>query len=207
MKKLFSLFAISLAALLVGCSDNNVPQEGQQFQQLPANLATYRLPQVTEVFSLNCGHCRKMEEVIPQLEELTNQSIGKVHVTFNESAQVGAMIYYTAEMQLGGKPDHDMMTELFAAVQLGDGSTLTEKKEAIDKVFHSRDLISPYELDEAQQTQLFKAMHLADEITQKGEINGVPTFIVNGKYMVITSGHQDEQGIANTINYLINQNK
>ncbi|NOI13718.1 thiol:disulfide interchange protein DsbA/DsbL [Vibrio hepatarius] len=207
MKKLFSLFAISLAALLVGCSDNNVPQEGQQFQQLPANLSTYRLPQVTEVFSLNCGHCRKMEEVIPQLEELTNQSIGKVHVTFNESAQVGAMIYYTAEMQLGGKPDHDMMTELFAAVQLGDGSTLTEKKEAIDQVFHSRDLISPYELDEAQQTQLFKAMHLADEITQKGEINGVPTFIVNGKYMVITSGHQDEQGIANTINYLINQNK
>ncbi len=207
MKKLFSLFAISLAALLVGCSDNNVPQEGQQFQQLPANLSTYRLPQVTEVFSLNCGHCRKMEEVIPQLEELTNQSIGKVHVTFNESAQVGAMIYYTAEMQLGGKPDHDMMTELFAAVQLGDGSTLTEKKEAIDQVFHSRDLVSPYELDEAQQTQLFKAMHLADEITQKGEINGVPTFIVNGKYMVITSGHQDEQGIANTINYLINQNK
>lgn len=207
MKKLFSLFAISLAALLVGCSDNNVPQEGQQFQQLPANLSTYRLPQVTEVFSLNCGHCRKMEEVIPQLEELTNQSIGKVHVTFNESAQVGAMIYYTAEMQLGGKPDHDMMTELFATVQLGDGSTLTEKKEAIDQVFHSRDLISPYELDEAQQTQLFKAMHLADEITQKGEINGVPTFIVNGKYMVITSGHQDEQGIANTINYLINQNK
>ncbi|KOO09466.1 thiol:disulfide interchange protein DsbA/DsbL [Vibrio hepatarius] len=207
MKKLFSLFAISLAALLVGCSDNNVPQEGQQFQQLPDNLSTYRLPQVTEVFSLNCGHCRKMEEVIPQLEELTNQSIGKVHVTFNESAQVGAMIYYTAEMQLGGKPDHDMMTELFAAVQLGDGSTLTEKKEAIDQVFHSRDLISPYELDEAQQTQLFKAMHLADEITQKGEINGVPTFIVNGKYMVITSGHQDEQGIANTINYLINQNK
>jgi len=207
MKKLFSLFAISLAALLVGCSDNNVPQEGQQFQQLPANLSTYRLPQVTEVFSLNCGHCRKMEEVIPQLEELTNQSIGKVHVTFNESAQVGAMIYYTAEMQLGGKPDHDMMTELFAAVQLGDGSTLTEKKEAIDQEFHSRDLISPYELDETQQTQLFKAMHLADEITQKGEINGVPTFIVNGKYMVITSGHQDEQGIANTINYLINQNK
>lgn len=207
MKKLFSLFAISLAALLVGCSDNNVPQEGQQFQQLPANLSTYRLPKVTEVFSLNCGHCRKMEEVIPQLEELTNQSIGKVHVTFNESAQVGAMIYYTAEMQLGGKPDHNMMTELFAAVQLGDGSTLTEKKEAIDQVFHSRDLISPYELDEAQQTQLFKAMHLADEITQKGEINGVPTFIVNGKYMVITSGHQDEQGIANTINYLINQNK
>lgn len=74
-------------------------------------------------------------------------------------------------------------------------------------MFHSRNLISPYELNEEQQTQLFNAMHLADEITQKGEINGVPTFIVNGKYMVITSGHQDEQGIANTINYLINQNK
>jgi len=205
MKKILALLAISLTSLLVGCSDNSVPQEGQQYQQLPVNLATYRLPQVTEVFSLNCGHCRKMESVLPQLEELTNQSIGKIHVTFNESAQIGAMIYYAAEMQLGKKPDHDMMSELFAAVQMGDGSMLSDKKLAIDEAFHSRTLVSPYEFNEEQQAQLFKAMQLAQEITEKGQINSVPTFVVNGKYMILTSGHQDVEGIANTINYLINQ--
>lgn len=204
MKKILSLILVAFMTILAGCSENSTPKEGEQYQKLATNLATYRLPPVTEVFSLNCGHCRKMEEVIPQLESLTNQSIGKVHVTFNQSAQVAAMIYYTAEMQLGGQPDHDMMNELFSAVQMGDGATITEKQQAIESVFHSRNLKSPYELEEAQQEQLFRAMQVADEITTKGQINGVPTFIVNGKYMVMTSGHQDAEGIADTINYLTN---
>lgn len=204
MKKILSLILVAFMTIFAGCSENSTPKEGEQYQKLATNLATYRLPPVTEVFSLNCGHCRKMEEVIPQLESLTNQSIGKVHVTFNQSAQVAAMIYYTAEMQLGGQPDHDMMNELFSAVQMGDGATITEKQQAIESVFHSRNLKSPYELEEAQQEQLFRAMQIADEITTKGQINGVPTFIVNGKYMVMTSGHQDAEGIADTINYLTN---
>jgi hypothetical protein len=146
-----------------------------------------------------------MEDEMPTIEKLTGQSIGKVHVTFNESAQIGAMIYYAAEMQLGKKPDHQMMTEMFAATQMGDGATLSEKKTALNQVFHSRNLISPYDFDDEQQKQLFAAMQLADDITTKGQINSVPTFIVNGKYQVITSGHQDVASIADTINFLLQQ--
>jgi protein-disulfide isomerase len=108
-------------------------------------------------------------------------------------------------MQLGKKPDHQMMTEMFAATQMGDGATLSEKKAALDQVFHSRNLVSPYDFDDQQQKQLFAAMQLADDITTKGQINSVPTFIVNGKYQVITSGHQDVASIADTINFLLQQ--
>lgn len=203
MKKLITLFIMAVSTVLVGCSDSNVPKEGEQYQKLAANLSTFRLPQVTEVFSLNCGHCRQMENELPKIEELTGKKIGKVHVTFNESAQIGAMIYYAAEMQIGTAPDHEMMNELFAASQMGDGATLAQKKQAIDSAFQSRGLISPYNFTEKQQNQLFQAMNLADDITTKGNISSVPTFIVNGKYLVITSGHQDAQGIADTINFLL----
>lgn len=205
MKKLVTLAFVALSALLVGCSESSTPQEGTHYKQLPANLATFRLPLVTEVFSLNCGHCRKMESEIPKIEELTGQSIGKVHVTFNESAQIGAMIYYAAEMQLGKKPSHTMMLDLFAATQMGDGATLGDKKAAIDRAFQNRSLVSPYDFDDEQQKQLFAAMQLADDITTKGEINSVPTFIVKGKYEVITPAHQDVESIANTINFLLTQ--
>ncbi|MCZ4292490.1 thiol:disulfide interchange protein DsbA/DsbL [Vibrio sinaloensis] len=205
MKKLATFAFIALSALLVGCSENSGPVEGKQYEQLPVNLATFRLPPVTEVFSLNCGHCRQMENEMPTIGKLTGQSIGKVHVTFNESAQIGAMIYYAAEMQLGKKPDHEMMNEMFAATQMGDGATLTDKKNALDHVFHSRGLTSPYDFDEQQQKQLFAAMQVADDITTQGQINAVPTFIVNGKYQVITSGHQDVASIAETINFLLQQ--
>jgi len=60
-----------------------------------------------------------MESVIPQLQEQTGKTFGKLHVTFNDSAQISAFIFYTAMMQLNDIPDHDFMNELFAAVQMG----------------------------------------------------------------------------------------
>ncbi|GAB2650954.1 thiol:disulfide interchange protein DsbA/DsbL [Vibrio panuliri] len=205
MKKMIAILLLGMSTLLVGCSENSTPVEGKQYKALPTNLSVYRLPQVTEVFSLNCGHCKQMESQLPKLEKLINQSVGKVHVTFNEGAQIGAMIYYSAEMQLGKKPDHQMMLDLFSAVQMGDGATMAQKKGQIDNAFQSRGLVSPYDINEEQQNQLFQAMQIADDITTKGEINGVPTFIVNGKYEIITSGHESIEQIADTINYLIKQ--
>ncbi|WP_044362598.1 thiol:disulfide interchange protein DsbA/DsbL [Vibrio fluvialis] len=207
MKKFIKHTLGIMAALLVlaGCSDNSTPKEGVQYQALPVNLATYRLAPVTEVFSLTCGHCRSMEDVIPELEKMVGQQFGRVHVTFNQGAQIGAMFFYSAVMQLGHNPDHDMMEELFAAVQMAEGSTLTDQKNAIDKAFHDRNLVSPYEFDETQQKQLFVLMKTADEISQKGQINSVPTFVVNGKYMVLTAGHENAEGIGKTISYLLTQ--
>ena len=65
-----------------------------------------------------------MEASIPELEKLTGQDIGKVHITFNDQAQVAALIYYAAVMQLNHTPDEAMMKDLFAAIQLGEGSTI-----------------------------------------------------------------------------------
>ncbi|ASU23967.1 thiol-disulfide isomerase [Vibrio qinghaiensis] len=207
MKKII-LYWLSLSTtllILAGCSDNPIPQKGKQYDELAVNLATYRLPAVTEVFSLTCGHCRSMEKVIPDLEKITGETFGKLHVTFNEGAQIGAMIYYSAVMQLGTIPDHAMMEQLFSAVQMDGEVTLNERKEAIDLAFSQRGLISPYSLDDEQQKLLFQEIQRAYDISTKGQINAVPTFIVKGKYLVITSGHQDTVSIANTISYLLTQ--
>ncbi|ASG05562.1 thioredoxin domain-containing protein [Vibrio anguillarum] len=197
------LALITTLLILAGCGDNTTPQKGKQYDELPVSLATYRLPAVTEVFSLTCGHCRSMEKVIPELEKITGETFGKLHVTFNEGAQIGAMIYYSAVMQLEAIPDHAMMEQLFSVVQMDEEVTLSERKEAIDLAFSQRGLISPYSLDDEQQKQLFQEIQLADDISVKGQINAVPTFIVKGKYLVITSGHKDAADIANTISYLL----
>ena len=105
MFKPFTQFFAALIAVvaLAGCSESSEPQLGAQYEALPVALTEYDLAPVTEIFSLNCGHCRTMESAIPEIESLTNQKIGKVHVTFNESAQISAMIFYTAVMQLEGE--------------------------------------------------------------------------------------------------------
>jgi protein-disulfide isomerase len=205
-KPFTQLFVALLAAVaLAGCSESNEPQAGVQYEALPVALTEYDLSPVTEIFSLNCGHCRTMESAIPEIESLTNQKIGKVHVTFNESAQISAMIFYTAVMQLNDTPDHAFMEDLFAAVQMGGDATPEARQEALETAFTSRGLVSPYQLDKDQQVALFEYVQKAEEISVKGQINSVPTFIVNGKYQVLTAGHQDLEGISKTINFLLTQ--
>lgn len=207
MFKPFTQFFVALIAVvaLAACSEANEPQSGVQYEALPVALTEYNLSPVTEIFSLNCGHCRTMESVIPEIESLTSQKIGKVHVTFNESAQISAMIFYTAVMQLNDTPDHAFMEDLFAAVQMGGDATPEARQQALETAFTSRGLVSPYQLEKEQQVALFEYVQKAEEISVKGQINSVPTFIVNGKYQVLTAGHQDLAGIGKTINFLLTQ--
>ena len=207
MKKNLSRWLVSLTAclLVIGCSDNSTPQEGEQYTTLPVNLASYRIAPVAEVFSLTCSHCRKMETVLPNIEKALNQEIGKVHVTFNQGAKTAAMIYYSAVMQLGQKPDDTFMESLFSAIQETQSLTPSEQQSAIEKVFHDNNLTSPYALDQQQKQELVRRLDIAEAITKQGKIQAVPTFIVAGRYQVLTAGHDDVEELANTINYLLHK--
>lgn len=200
------LAIIAAIAALSACDNGNIqPQQGKQYDVLPTSLQEFELPPLTEAFSLTCGHCRSMEEYIPQIESLTNQQVQKVHVTFNKSAQVSAIIFYTAVMQLDAMPDKAFMADLFSAVQMGPEASAEERQAAVENAFESRNLISPYYLDEPQQTKLFDYIEKAEAITSQGQINSVPTFIVNGKYQVLSAGHESVEAMAETINFLLKQ--
>ncbi|MDG3085671.1 thioredoxin domain-containing protein [Vibrio hannami] len=206
IKKSLKAFVVLVALVLtVACSKNDVPELGKQYSQLPADLSQYNLSPVTEIFSLTCGHCRNMEQMIPEIEKQINQEVGKVHVTFNQSAQVAALIYYSAVMQLDGKPDEALLESLFATVQMQD-VTMSEQQQAIEEAFTSRNLKSPYKMDETEFKELNKLVTIADRVTKDGQINSVPTFIVGGKYQIITEGHESIEDLAKTMNYLLTQN-
>ncbi|MGR5236905.1 thiol:disulfide interchange protein DsbA/DsbL [Vibrio alfacsensis] len=208
-KSIFKGFALVAATVALSACDNgnSQPQQGQQYEVLPVSLSEYNLAPLTEAFSLNCDHCRSMEDFVPQIESLTEQKVEKLHVTFNESAQISAIIFYTAVMQLDGTPDKALMADLFAAVQMGDEATAEERQAAVEKAFETRNLISPYQLDKTQQEKLFEYIVKAEEITTNGQINSVPAFIVNGKYQVITGGHETVEAMADTIIYLLKHPK
>ncbi|MGL6260797.1 thioredoxin domain-containing protein [Vibrio sp. WXL210] len=197
---LVSLLAIVLT--LVGCSEEpTVPTEGEQYQRL--NVVLDDMAPVTKIFSLTCGHCRAMQGYLPQLEQATGQSIDKVHVTFNESAQIAALIYYTAVMQSDTPLSFDTMEQLYSAIQMAD-VTAEEQKQAVELVFSQHGWASPYDIDEQLNSQRLELFQHADDVSIKARINAVPTFIVNGQYQVNSSAHEDVQDIANTINYLLN---
>lgn len=204
--KLFSkplLMVLSSALFLMACSDSSIPKAGEQYVTLPVLLEDKTLAPVTEVFSLTCGHCRNMENFLPQISQQAGADIGKMHITFNQSAQTAAVFYYAAEMQLGKMPDHAFMDELFAAIQMDHDSTEAQRDEAIKKAFSSRRLLSPDQFTKQQSEQLRNILNNVQGLSTQSEINAVPTFIVNGRYQVLVSGHADQKQIANTISYLL----
>lgn len=202
--KLKNLFiSLILISLLSACGKAPQPIEGEQYKQLSQTFTSEQFAPVTEVFSLTCGHCRKMEDLIPNLQKAVGQDIAKMHITFNESAYIGAMLYYAAEIQSGGIPDHQFMIDLFATLQMPKGTTSEQQKAAMVAVFESRDLISPINYDQQQLQILSDKVDRIARLSEQTKIQSVPTFVVNGKYQVLSGGHNKPEDIANTINYLL----
>jgi len=201
IKTLLTVFFTAL--FLLACSEQTIPKEGQQYTTLARPLEDKSVAPVSEVFSLTCIHCRNMEHFLGQISTEAGTDIGKMHITFNGSAQAAALIYYAAEMQLGTIPDSAFMDELFAAVQMLQGSSEAEKQQAIAKAFSSRDLLSPDKLSQQRDKDLRHKVANIERLSTQSGINSVPTFLVNGRYQVIVAGHSTPKQIANTIRYLL----
>jgi len=191
------------ALFLLACSEQTIPKEGEQYTTLTQPLDSQSVAPVSEIFSLTCGHCRNMEHFLEEISAEAGADMGKMHITFNESAQAAALIYYAAEMQLGKIPDSAFMDELFAAMLMPQGSSEAEKQQAIANAFSSRDLLSPDKLSQQQDQDLRHKVANIERLSTQSGINSVPTFLVNGRYQVIVAGHSNPKQIANTIGYLL----
>ena len=191
------------ALLLIACSDSSLPQAGEQYVTLPTQLSDNNLTPVTEVFSLTCGHCRNIENFLPQISKLSGTDIGKLHITFNQAADNAALLYYAAEIQLGGMSDHTFMEELFAVIQTPEDMSSAQQQQAITQAFSARNLSSPLHFNQQQNEQLTAKMAQVRRLSKQSAINAVPTFIVNGRYQVLVSGHDSAKEIAATIRYLL----
>ncbi|KLV05211.1 peptide permease [Photobacterium aquae] len=204
MKKLLTFLAplTLVAALLGGCSDSNVPKEGEQYTVVPT--PTENVADVIEVFSLGCGHCRNMEQVLPTLKELAKTDVEQMHVTFNESAQIAAYMFYTAAFQMDGKPSPEIKEDLFAFIQGGsEGLDATQREAKIKEIFSKYNIKSPFDLTETEQQTVYNLMKTANEFENNARVTSVPVFIVKGKYMIQSDKHESVEEIATTIRYLI----
>ncbi|MDD1794630.1 thiol:disulfide interchange protein DsbA/DsbL [Enterovibrio makurazakiensis] len=206
MKLTRLLLPLFAALALTACSEN-APSNSDKYTTLETPVQIENLPVVTEVFSLSCGHCRSMEDAIPAIEAAAGVNIGKAHVTFNESATFSALIYYAAISQSDGKPSKALVEALFKYVQEQQTDDAEQNKVILSQIFEQFGLTSPYALSEAQQAKLFAAIERADQITTESGIVSVPTFLVNGKYVVNTSAHNSADELAVTLKMLMNKDK
>ncbi|CAH7053028.1 Peptide permease [Vibrio chagasii] len=197
MKRLQNVF-ILLVSLIISATAFASPSEGKQYTLLEKPYSTEY--QVDKFFSLTCMPCWQMTELLKGKEGSDELKMHRTHVIFNDSTLQAAGIYYTV---LAQKPDlsHELLSELFSLVQTKNPLQETD----IDAFFKEHNLLKQKDMTQDQQQQWAKFMENAVTKTEQASISSIPSFIINGRYMVKLRGHRSMEELLETIQSLSEQ--
>ena len=142
-----------------------------------------------EFFWYACPHCYAIDPLVESWRKTKPAyvSFSRVPVMWNEGHRSLARLYYTLESM--GKLDQ-LHSEVFKEIHASGKSLVaanpndTAESERIQTAFITRFGISEDAFKKAYHSFAVEtALQRADQLGQRYRIDGVPTFIVNGKYV------------------------
>jgi thiol:disulfide interchange protein DsbA len=167
-------------------------QEGVNYTRLvPAQPTAVPAGQVEvlEFFWYACPHCYAIDPLVESWKKTKPAyiSFSRVHVMWNEGHRALARLYYTLDSM--GKLDQ-LHGEVFKAIHVNSNPLVagdpnnTAESERIQTAFVTKFGISESDFKKAYHSFAVEtALQRADQLVQRYRIDGVPTFVVNGKYV------------------------
>jgi thiol:disulfide interchange protein DsbA len=167
-------------------------QEGVQYTRIvpaqPTDVPAGQV-EVLEFFWYACPHCYSLD---PQVEAFRKSkppyvTFSRVHVTWTEGHRSLARLFYT--LQALGKLDQ-LHGEVFKEIHVNGDPLVaqdagdTDQTERIQMAWAKKQGISEDAFKKAYHSfPVDQAVTKADELVQRYRIDGVPTFVVNGKFI------------------------
>lgn len=179
------------AAAATSLAAPSVPQEGVNYTRLvPAQPTSAPAGQVEvlEFFWYACPHCYAIDPLVEAWRKAKPAYItfSREHVMWNESDRSLARLFYT--LQSLGKID-ELHAEVFKEIHvnlrpLTDQNNDELKSEEMQTAFAVKHGITAAAFKSAYHSFAVEtAMLRGDQLWQRYRISGVPTFVVNGKYV------------------------
>jgi protein dithiol oxidoreductase (disulfide-forming) len=152
--------------------------------------------EVLEFFWYACPHCYAIDPLVGNWLKTKPAyiSFSRVHVMWTEGHRSQARLYYTLESL--GKLDQ-LHSEVFKEIHVNGNPLVASdptneaESERIQAAFVRKFGISESDFKKAYHSFAVEtAMQRADELAQRYRVDGVPRFVVNGKYIadVATAG-------------------
>lgn len=145
---------------------------------------------IWEVFSYSCSHCNAYESDVKKWRANTPESIGFEHVPvyWNSNYAIHAQAYYTAKALKIADKGH---AKMFAAIHIQRAKIGSLAQYA---QFYSQFGVSEEQFINTASSFVVKGMvEKARQISLKGNVEGTPSLIVNGKYLINSkSGNRNE---------------
>jgi thiol:disulfide interchange protein DsbA len=167
-------------------------QEGKNYTRLvPAQPTSAPAGQVEvlEFFWYACPHCYAIDPLVAAWNKTKPAYItfSRVHVMWNEGHRSQARLYYTLDAL--GKLDQ-LHSEVFKEIHVNGNPLVAAdpnnaaESERIQTAFAKKHGISEADFKTAYHSfGVETALQRADELVQRYRIDGVPTFVVNGKFV------------------------
>jgi thiol:disulfide interchange protein DsbA len=174
-------------------------QEGVNYTRIvpaqPTSVAPGQV-EVLEFFWYACPHCFSIDSLVETWKKTKPSyvSFSRVHVMWNEGNRALARLYYTLESL--GKLDQ-LHTEVFKEIHTNGNPLVVAdpaETERMQAAFVKKFGVSESAFREKYHSfDVDNAMRKADELVQRYRVDGVPRFIVNGKYIadVASAGTQE----------------
>ena len=167
-------------------------QEGVNYTRIvpaqPTSVAAGQV-EVLEFFWYACPHCNAIDPLVESWKKTKPAyiSFSRVHVMWNEGHRSLARLYYTLDSL--GKLDQ-LHGDVFREIHVNGNPLVASdpnnaaESERIQTAFVTKHGISESDFKKAYHSfAVDTALQKADELEQRYRIEGVPTFVVNGKYI------------------------
>ena len=167
-------------------------QEGVNYTRLvPAQPTTVPPGQVEvlEFFWYACPHCYAIDPLVEAWKKTKPPYVvfSRIHVMWNEGHRSLARLYYTLD-SLGKL--NELHTEIFKEIHVnGDPLVAADPNNAAESERMQTAFVKKFGISEDTFKKAYHsfavetALQRADQLVQRYRIDGVPTFVVNGKYV------------------------
>ena len=210
----FLLFYFLIA--LLGCSNDEQTTfeagNGEKFRagvhyELLDNPTKVRDPskiEVTEVFWFGCNHCYALEPYIARWKRDIPLDVTfiKSPATWNDMLKTHATIYYTAKA-LG--IEQQFVPAAFNTIQ-NEGKMLTGNTE-LEYYFRGFDVQKDRYKAVSTSFGVRNAVDQADKKMKEWKVTGVPSLVVNGKYIVAASRAVRTDELFDVVDFLIEKER
>jgi thiol:disulfide interchange protein DsbA len=162
--------------------------EGKHYTEL--NEAKTKKPEIKEYFSYYCGACKGFEGIIPDLMASlpSNTKLKKVHVDFMgaSSQEVQYLMAQALLVAKKSKLDKKFSTAMFNHLQVKRKKVedLDDIKAVYVSVGGDGDRFDKGMKNFSVVSKAKRDKKIQDELSNKRVLTSVPTFVVNGKYVI-----------------------
>ena len=209
MKKFAVLFVMALLLPLTACAQDNTSKwkEGTHYIVLDEEATTK--PVITEYFSYWCPHCFQFEPIVKQIKQKksANTKFEKVHVNFMGFTSPDVQNAATQALMIARamKQEEAMTNAIFNYIH--------KQRAPVTNLNDLRNIFIVNGVDGAEFDKLANSFGVNNMIRRNQQqidayrtyLKGVPSFIINGKYMPTFTADMTFDDIADLIVWLSEQ--